>query len=113
MVPSLDAIAEGTSVAGLTRSELAAILVACTVVQGRIAAALIARSESIAVSVAPDKLWDAREAAARLGVAPAWLCRRSHQLPFAVRLGGHVRFSERKLSRFISNRAGTEAERAR
>lgn len=105
MSPSLDAIANGASVVGLSRHELAALLASCAAIQGRIAAAL-AEIESAPASMAPDKLLDAKEAACRLGVSPTWLYRRSRTLPFVVRLAGHVRFSEQKMSRFIGNRSG-------
>ena len=104
---SLDAIAGGASVAGLTRHELAALLAQCAAVQAHIAAAL-AQSDNTPVSTAPDRLLDAKEASAVLGVSPTWLYRRTRKLPFVVQLGGHVRFSERRLARFIGNHAGVE-----
>ena len=105
MKKSLDAIADGADLAGLNRHELAALLAACAAVQTRIAAALIELESSTPVA-APERLLSAKEAAERLGVAPSWVYRRAGKLSFAVKLGGQVRFSERKLDNFIANHAG-------
>jgi predicted DNA-binding transcriptional regulator AlpA len=107
MNPSLDSLADGGSLAGLSKGELAAILVSCAAIQARIAAALVLREAAESpVSAHADRLLDAQETARRLAVSPTWLYRRSRTLPFVVRLAGRVRFSERKLGRFIANRSG-------
>ena len=44
----------------------------------------------------------AKEAAAIAAVSARWLCERSHELPFAKRLGGKTnRFSERGLRQWL------------
>jgi predicted DNA-binding transcriptional regulator AlpA len=108
-LPSLNEIAGGADLAGLNRRELATLLATCGALQVRIVAALIA-IESTPAPVTEDRLLNATEAAARLSVAPAWLYKRARQLPFAVKLGGHVRFSELRLTRYLANRTGTTAE---
>ena len=46
------------------------------------------------------------QAAERLGVSTDWLFRRSRTLPFVVRLGRHLRFSNRGIDRYLRNRTG-------
>ena len=55
---------------------------------------------------AGDRLLTVEEAAEKLGVAPDWLYRRAARLPFTVRLGRSVRFSEAGIARFIRQRSG-------
>jgi excisionase family DNA binding protein len=57
-----------------------------------------------AAAPGPDRLLSAAEVAQRLGVAKDWVYRRSQSLPFAVRLGGHVRFSAAGLERYLKGR---------
>lgn len=52
------------------------------------------------------RLLTVEEAAAKLGVARDWLYRRSGRLPFTVRLGRSLRFSEAGMDRWIRNRNG-------
>jgi predicted DNA-binding transcriptional regulator AlpA len=101
---SLDAIASGAGLAGLSRPELAALLATCAAIEARIAAALLAGTAS-PVTVMDDRLLDVRQAAAKLNVSRTWLYKRP-RLPFAVRIGGHVRYSERRLNHFIALRSG-------
>lgn len=54
---------------------------------------------------APDRLLDAEEAAALLGMAPRWLYRHADSLPFTRRLGRKaLRFSEQGLHRWVERR---------
>ena len=54
-----------------------------------------------------DRLLNAKEAAAKLGVSQDYLYRYSSKLPFTVRLGGRqVRFSEAGIDRYIRQRMG-------
>lgn len=59
-------------------------------------------------SVAPkrDRLLGVEEAAARLGVTADWLYRHHKDLPFTVRHGRPVRFSELGIEQYIRKRRG-------
>jgi len=53
-----------------------------------------------------DRLLTVEEAAKMLGLSTDWLYRRAGKLPFTVRLGRQLRFSERGLDRYIRQRQG-------
>ena len=53
-----------------------------------------------------DRLLDVREAAAKLGASQDYLYRNSSKLPFTVRLGRKVLFSENGIERYIRARTG-------
>lgn len=53
-----------------------------------------------------DRLLSAREAAAKLGASADYLYRHSRNLPFTVRVGRKLRFSEAGIERFIRARLG-------
>jgi len=55
---------------------------------------------------AEDRLLAVKEAAGKLGVSTDWLYRRATNLPFTVRLGRQLRFSERGVERWIRQRQG-------
>ena len=55
---------------------------------------------------AGGRLLTAAEAAAKAGVSRDWFYRRSDKLPFAVRLGRSLRFSEAGLDKWIRSRSG-------
>lgn len=55
---------------------------------------------------AGDRLLSAREASAKLGASEDWLYRRSRTLPFTVRIGRKVLFSEAGIERYIRQRMG-------
>jgi predicted DNA-binding transcriptional regulator AlpA len=48
-----------------------------------------------------DRLLDVNEAAKKLGCKPQWLYHHSKSLPFIVRLGRKLRFSEKGIDKFI------------
>ena len=48
-----------------------------------------------------DRLLDAKKAAAKLDVSTDWLYERANELPFTVRLGGSVKFSEQGIEEHI------------
>jgi len=100
----LDALADGAGLDGLTVAELAAVLARLGAIQARIAARLLDLNQAETGHPAAARLLDAQEAAARLGVSTTWLYRRARSLPFAVRLGGHLRFNDEEISRFIRSR---------
>lgn len=53
-----------------------------------------------------DRLLSAKEAAAKLGSSSDWLYRHSRSLPFTVRMGRRVQFSEAGIERYIRQRMG-------
>ena len=53
-----------------------------------------------------DRLLNAQETAAKLGASQDWLYRRSRNLPFVVRMGRKVLFSEAGIERYIRARMG-------
>ena len=53
----------------------------------------------------PDRLLEVKEAAEKLGQTADWLYRHNHKLPFIVRLGRNIRFSEQGIEKFIRQRA--------
>ena len=52
----------------------------------------------------PERLLTVQEAAARLSVRPDWIYRHARELPFAVRFGRFIRFSQSGLNRWIRSR---------
>jgi predicted DNA-binding transcriptional regulator AlpA len=99
-VISLDELADGAVPA--SRDEACALMVRLAAAQTRLAASLA----TLAEAAGGDRLLDIDEAAGRLGQNRQWLYRRSKTLPFVVRLGAQVRFSERGIERFIQSRRG-------
>jgi predicted DNA-binding transcriptional regulator AlpA len=106
MTLSLDAIADGMPLDGLSPAEASALLSRLASVQARLAVRLLELAQLDNHQDDHDRLLDAKEAAERLGVAPSWLYRNASQLPFTTRMGAHLRFSERGLDRFIRSRTG-------
>jgi len=53
-----------------------------------------------------DRLLDAQEAANKLGASKDYLYRHASKLPFTVRLGRQLRFSEAGMERYIRQRMG-------
>ncbi len=53
-----------------------------------------------------DHLLDAREAAARLHTSTDYIYRHASKLPFTVRIGRQMRFSEHGITRYIRQRMG-------
>ncbi len=50
-----------------------------------------------------DRLLTVEEAAQRLAVTPRWLYRHAEDLPFTVRLGRLLRFSERRIDSHLQS----------
>jgi excisionase family DNA binding protein len=55
---------------------------------------------------AEDRLLTVAEAARKLGMSKDWCYRQAKRLPFAVRIGRQLRFSERGVERYIRQRQG-------
>lgn len=71
--------------------------------QARVAAGG-ARDASVSPVDSSAGLLTAVQVAERLCVSTDWVYRRTRSLPFAVRIGGHVRFSADGLASYVKNR---------
>jgi hypothetical protein len=111
-VLSLDAIADGALLDGLTPAEASVLLSQLAATQTRLAGRLLELVQLDDYRGDHDRLLDAKKAAEWLGVARSWLYRHAGQLLFTTRMGAHLRFSERGFERFIQNRTGPCETRA-
>ena len=92
-------------VATVPPGRIPALLSQLSALQGAMAARLISADRDEPMS-GEDTLLTVDQAAERLGVSTDWLFRRSRTLPFVVRLGRHLRFSNRGIDRYLRNRTG-------
>jgi len=92
-------------VATVPPGRIPALLSQLSALQGAMAARLISADRDEPVS-SEDTLLTVDQAAERLGVSTDWLFRRSRTLPLVVRLGRHLRFSNRGIDRYLRNRTG-------
>jgi excisionase family DNA binding protein len=60
---------------------------------------------AIAPTTAEERLLTVEEAAARLSKTPDWIYHHRRELPFARKLGGHLRFSDSGLNDWIREAA--------
>ena len=67
-------------------------------------AALGAGMAPVATTQGVDRNLDVASAAARLGMSEDWLYRNASELPFVVRLGRRLLFSERGIEAFLARR---------
>ena len=98
-------VEDPTRVATVPPGRIPALLSQLSALQGAMAARLISADRDETVST-EDTLLTVDQAAERLGVSTDWLFRRSRTLPFIVRLGRHLRFSNRGIDRYLRNRTG-------
>src|SRR3977135_122121 len=94
-------------VATVPPGRIPALLSQLSALQGAMAARLISAERDEPMS-AEDTLLTVDQAAERLGVSTDWLFRRSRTLPFVVRLGRHLRFSNRGIDRYLRNLNGRQ-----
>jgi len=92
-------------VATVPPGRIPALLSQLSALQGAMAARLISADRDEPMS-SEDTLLTVDQAAERLGVSTDWLFRRSRTLPFVVRLGRHLRFSNRGIDRYLRTRTG-------
>ena len=92
-------------VATVPPGRIPALLSQLSALQGAMAARLISADRDEPMS-GEDTLLTVDQAAERLGVSTDWLFRRSRTLPFVVRLGRHLRFSNRGIDRYLRTRTG-------
>jgi excisionase family DNA binding protein len=98
-------VEDPTRVATVPPSRIPALLSQLSALQSAIAARLISADRD-ETTPAEDTLLTVEQAAERLGVSTDWLFRRSRALPFVVRLGRHLRFSNRGIDRYLRSRTG-------
>ena len=98
-------VEDPAKVATVPPGRIPALLSQLSALQGAMAARLISADCDDTTS-SEDTLLTVDQAAERLGVSTDWLFRRSRTLPFVVRLGRHLRFSNRGINRYLRNRTG-------
>jgi excisionase family DNA binding protein len=98
-------VEDPTRVATVPPGRIPALLSQLSALQGAMAARLISADRDEPMSV-EDTLLTVDQAAERLGVSTDWLFRRSRTLPFVIRLGRHLRFSNRGIDRYLRTRTG-------
>jgi predicted DNA-binding transcriptional regulator AlpA len=69
-------------------------------------ARLMNASGALSPSPPTDRRLNVKEAAAKLGTSKDWLYRHAGTLPFTVRIGRGVGFSEAGIERYLRQRAG-------
>lgn len=90
---------------GLPTDSLAPALAQLAAAQTRIAARLASKAHETSPGETTDNLLTAREVADRLGLSLDAVYRKKDSWPFTLRIGRSVRFSERRLGRWLSKRA--------
>src|SRR5437867_2943362 len=100
-----DLVEDPAKVARVPPTRIPALLSQLSAVQSAMAARLISADRDEPTST-EDTLLTVDQAAERLGVSKDWLFRRSRTLPFVVRLGRHLRFSNRGIDRYLRHRTG-------
>jgi excisionase family DNA binding protein len=100
-----DLVEDPAKVANVPPTRIPALLSQLSAVQTAMTARLISADRDEPTST-EDTLLTVDQAAERLGVSKDWLFRRSRTLPFVVRLGRHLRFSSRRIDRYLRNRTG-------
>jgi len=100
-----DLVEDPAKVASVPPTRIPALLSQLSAVQSAMAARLISANRDEPAST-EDTLLTVDQAAERLGVSKDWLFRRSRTLPFVVRLGRHLRFSNRGIDRYLRSRTG-------
>jgi predicted DNA-binding transcriptional regulator AlpA len=94
------------ALAKIPRDQIPPLLIQIASLQGALAASLLNDDETAAAKENGDKLLEVKEAAAKLASTPDWLYRKSGKLPFVVRMGRNIRFSEAGIEKYIRQRIG-------
>jgi len=107
-LPTLDQLASDPGKATALPLDVAEKLLAQVhVIEGALLARLLAaRSQGNGEALAGDRLLNVEEAARKLGMSEDWCYRQAKRLPFVVRNGRQLRFSERGIERYIRQRQG-------
>ena len=103
----LEILADPMKAGELPPTAIVPMLSQLAAIQSVLAASLIKSTESAnAAHTKGDKLLDVKEAADKLSVTEDWLYRKGSKLPFVVRIGRNIRFSEQGIERYIRQRLG-------
>lgn len=90
------------AIAGASAAERPALVVQLAGRLATLGASLAAAEPTAAPS--GDRNLDIDQAAARLGMSAAWLYRNGGGLPFAIRIGRRLLFSEQGIERYLERR---------
>ena len=91
----------------ILREQIPGMLAQLAAVQAALAARLLdCEGDCAGKQDNGDRLLDVREAAAKLSVTEDWLYRKGDKLPFIIRLGRNIRFSEQGIEKYIRQRTG-------
>jgi len=85
-------------------AEIPGILAGLSALQGALAARLMNGKPHSPDK--KDKLLSVKEVSEIIGCSKDWLYRRTKTLPFVVRLGNQIRYSENGIERYIQQRKG-------
>ena len=99
--------------AELPDEQIAVALAKVTTVASNLAARLVVGATTERGAPPGDRLLTVEQAAAKLADKVDWLYRHADQLPFTVRQGRLLRFSERGIEEWIAQRRQTTGLRAR
>jgi len=92
----------------LPLQDIPALLVQLAAAQSMLAARLLIEHDKRQTETTSEagKLLTVEEAVRRTGMSGDWLYRHSRSLPFTVRVGRFLRFSEAGLDRWVRSRSG-------
>jgi predicted DNA-binding transcriptional regulator AlpA len=93
--------------AELPDEQIAVAFAKVTTVASNLAARLVVGATSERAAPCGDRLLAVEQAAAKLAVKVGWLYRHANRLPFTVRQGRLLRFSERGIEKYIAQRCGS------
>jgi predicted DNA-binding transcriptional regulator AlpA len=89
----------------IPREEIPAAIGALEALKAKLFSRLLDPRVSVQAN-GPDKLLEVDVAAEQLGTSADWLYRNAGKLPFTVRVGRSLRFSEQGIQRYIKTHAG-------
>jgi excisionase family DNA binding protein len=90
----------------IARKDIPPMLAHLNAVQGMLTIKLLESEEKNGDGETGDRLLEVDEACERLGMKKTWLWTHADRLPFAVRIGRKIRFSERGIEEFIKTQKG-------
>ena len=105
MIPANLAELKSETLDKIPREQIAPLILQLASIQSALAGKLLDFSEGSSPAKA-DKLLEVKEAAAKLSVTEDWLYRKGNKLPFVVRMGRNIRFSEQGIERYIRQKIG-------
>lgn len=90
--------------AKIPAEQIGPVLARVAAFQGELAARLIEKPTS--GDLADDRLLTIKEVCERMQASEDWIYRNSRKLPFAIKVGGNLRFSEKGLDLWIRKNSG-------